>query len=300
MLWLIVAILSYFLFAVVTLIDKYLLVGPLPNPRVYSLYVGVLGIWALALIPFVDFLIPDPGQILLALSSGALFIFAVFWYSRGLRSFEASRIIPAIGGLNPLFIFGLTYFLGKENFGEKEGLAFLLLVAGSVFIVLQREKFVTLKSFQISAISALLFSLSFFFAKIVYSVQPFWSGLIWMRIGSFLAALSFIFSKEVREEIFLKRFTLKKKTAGIFLLGQSLGAGASILQNWAIFLAPMVYLAIINALQGVQYPFLFAFTTLISFKFPWLLKEEISKKVIIQKISAILFIASGIYLLLAK
>lgn len=300
MFWLIVAILSYFLFAVVALIDKYLLVGPFPNPRVYSLYVGVLGIWALALIPFVDFLIPDPGQILLALSSGALFIFAVFWYSRGLRSFEASRIIPAIGGLNPLFIFGLTYFLGKESFSEKEGLAFLLLVAGSVFIVLQREKFVTLKSFQISAISALLFSLSFFFAKIVYSVQPFWSGLIWMRLGGFLATLSFIFSKEVREEIFLKRFTLKKKTAGIFLLGQSIGAGASILQNWAIFLAPMAYLAIINALSGVQYFFLLAIAVLISFKFPRLLKEEISRKVIIQKIFAVLFTTIGLYLLFIK
>lgn len=295
-----VAILAYFLFAVVALIDKYLLDESIPNPKVYSLYVGILGIWALTLIPFVDFLIPDLRQIFLALASGALFIFAVFWYSRGLRSFEASRIIPAIGGLTPLFVFGLTYFLGKENFGEKEGLAFLLLVVGSVFIVFQREKIVTLKSFKISAISAFLFSLSFFFAKIVYSVQPFWSALIWMRLGGFLGALSFIFLKEVREEIFLKRFTFKKKTAGIFLLGQSLGAGASILQNWAIFLAPMIYLAIINALQGVQYFFLFAFATLISFKFPRLLKEEISKGAIAQKIFAILFIGLGLLLLILK
>jgi len=52
--WLTLIILAYFLFAIVALGDKYLLKGP-PNPKIYTFYVGVLGILALFLIPFVGF-----------------------------------------------------------------------------------------------------------------------------------------------------------------------------------------------------------------------------------------------------
>jgi len=300
--WPLVAILSYFFAAVAVLIDKYLLVRPIPSPKVYSFYIGVLGILALILIPFIGFSIPDLGQILLSLASGALFIYSLFWYCSGLRLFEASRIVPAIGGLNPIFIFCLICLFGKEIFGIKEGLAFILLIAGSIFITLQREKFITLKSLQISAIAAFLFSLAFFMAKFVYLVQPFWSGFIWMRIGGFLAGITLFFSKEVKEELFKKRVSFKKKTVGIFLFGQSLGAGSMILQNWAIALVPLSLLAFINALEGTKYVFLLIFTILLSLTQPFLakktgLKEEISKKVILQKILAIFLIGAGLSIL---
>jgi len=213
--------------------------------------------------------------------------------------------VPAIGGLNPIFIFSLTCLFGKEIFDIKEGLAFVLLIAGSIFITLQREKFITLKSLRISAIAALLFSLAFFTAKFVYLVQPFWSGFIWMRIGGFLAGITFFFSKEVKEELFKKRVSFKKKTVGIFLFGQSLGAGSVLCQNWAIALVPLSLLAFINALEGTKYIFLLIFTILLSLTQPFLakktgLKEEISKKVILQKIVAILLIGTGLMFLALK
>jgi len=79
-----------------------------------------------------------------------------------------------------------------------------------------------------------------------------------------------------------------------------MGAGASILQNWAIFLAPLVYVAIINALQGINYAFLLVFIIFLSLKFPQILKEEISKKILLQKIIAILLISAGLFLLTLK
>lgn len=300
MLWIIVAILSYFFSAIVALFDKYLLVAPIPSPKVYSFYVGILGICSLILIPFVNFLIPDSQQILLSLLSGALFIYSLFWYCSGLRLFETSRIVPVIGGLNPIFIFSLTCLFGQEIFDIKEGLAFILLIAGSIFITLQREKFITLKSLQFSAIAALLFSLAFFIAKFIYLVQPFWSGFIWMRIGGFIAAITLFFSKEVKEELFKKRVSFKKRTAGIFILGQFFGAGSMILQNWAIALVPFAFLAFVNVLEGTKYVFLLIFVTLLSLKFPEILKEQISKKILLQKISAILLIGGGLVLLAFK
>ena len=68
-------------------------------------------------------------------------------------------------------------------------------------------------------------------------------------------------------------------------------------QNWAIFLAPLAFLAIINALQGVQYVFLLIFAVLLSLKFPQILKEEISREIIFQKVVAILLIGGGLVIL---
>ncbi len=298
--WLIAAVSTYIILAVVQLVDKYLLVGSIPNPKVYAFYVGTLGILVLVLAPFVGFYFPEISTIILSLLAGAVFIYALFWLYKGLQLFEASRIIPAIGGLVPLFTFGLVYLLsfGKETLTLGGGIAFILLVSGSILIVLRKEKLVNLKSLKISLIAAFLLSLSFVLVKYVYLALPFWTGFLWKSIGGFLMAICFfIFAPEVKKEIFKKRELFPKKTAIIFLVNQAAGGGAAILQNWAIALAPLAYIAFINALQGVQYVFLFIFALLFSFKFPQILKEEVSKEVIFQKIIAILLIGGGLVFL---
>lgn len=300
--WLLITILFYLIFAVVFLVDKYLLAGPIPNSKVYTFYIGTLGILVLILAPFVGFYIPGFFQIILSLLTGALFIYGIFWWNSALRLFEASRVIPAIGGILPIFTFLLIYIFskGKEIFKIWEFLAFILLILGSILITYEKAKKISLKSFKISVIAAFFLSLSFVLAKYVYMAQPFWSGYIWIRIGGFLMAMGFLSAKEVRNELSKVKINFPKKTAAIFLSNQAAGAGANILQNWAIALAPLVGVAIINALQGVQYAFLLMFAVLLSLKFPQILKEEISRKILFQKIIAILLIGGGLIILAIK
>ena len=59
MTWLVAALSTYLILAIVFLVDKYLLTQRIPNPKVYSFYVGGLGVLALVLIPFVDFSVPE-------------------------------------------------------------------------------------------------------------------------------------------------------------------------------------------------------------------------------------------------
>lgn len=298
MIWLIVIVSAYFIFALTTLIDRYLLLGP-PNPKSYSFYVGTLGIFTVLLIPFVGFSVPSLSQLFLALLTGAIYIFALLALFTCLEKYEASRAVPAIGGLLPLFVFGLVYFLpqSKEILTQKELTAFILLILGSVVITFRKSKSITFNSFIFSAITAILFAIAFVLTKFVYLAQPFWSGFIWMRIGGFIVAITFIFTKEVKEETIQKKFTFQKKTGIIFLMNQLMGAGGLILQNWAIALAGIFYLPFINALQGIQYLFLLIFSFLFSSKFPYILKEEISREILFQKIIAILLIGAGLALL---
>ncbi|KKS91431.1 MAG: hypothetical protein UV65_C0006G0012 [Parcubacteria group bacterium GW2011_GWF2_43_11] len=303
MLWLVVITSAYLILAGVFLVNKYLLAGPLSSPKVFAFYVGTLGVLALLIIPFVGFSAPSFFQVFLSLAAGALFVYALFWQYKAIRLFEVSRAIPAIGALIPLFTFGLIYLFsaGKETLTFLEIIAFILLIFGSVLITLKKGKLITLREMQIVAIAAFLFSLSFVFTKYVYLEQSFWPGFVWMRIGGVLVAICFfLFFKEVKAEIFKKQAGFKPKTAIIFLISQAMGAIAFVLQNWAIFLAPLAFLAIINALQGVQYVFLLVFAALFSFKFPELLKEQISREVILQKIVAILLIGGGLLVLTLK
>lgn len=294
MLWLVIVIFAYFLFAIVAVGDRYLLIGA-PNPKIYSFYVGILGGLSLVLIPFVGFFIPAPFEIVFALFAGVIFLFAIFSAFEGLEKFEASRIIPAIGGLVPIFTYIFVYAFsgGKETLGIKGIIALILLLIGSVLITYNPKKKFLSESLKISAITAVFFSLMFVLSKYVYLMLPFWTGFIWMRIGLFLSALCFLFFKDIRRELFSKKKSFNRKTGTIFVLNQAVGASATILQNWAIALAPLAFLSIINALQGVQYLFLFVLT-LILFKS---LKEDISKRTIIQKVFAIIVIILGLVII---
>ncbi len=306
MLWLIAALSAYFILAVVFLVDKYLLAGPIPSPKVYAFYVGILGAFALALIPLVGFSFPGTFQIILSFLAGSFFILGLFWFYKALSLFEPSRVVPAIGGILPMFTFTLVYIFsrGEELPTLANFLSFLLLILGSVLIAYERSKKVTRRSLLISVLAAFFLALCFVLSKYVYLAQPFWSGFIWIRIGGVLAALClFVFLKEVRNEIFArlsfssKNFGGPKKTAGLFLLNQAMGGGANILQNWAIALVPLALVAVINALAGVQYAFLLVLAVLLSVKFPKILNEEISKEIIFQKVIAVLLIGAGLAIL---
>jgi len=292
MLWLLIAILAYFFFAISSLGDRYLLIGP-PNPKIYAFYVGVLSILVLLLIPFVGFSIIS--NYLVALLTGLVFLLAILVLYEGLERFEVSRIIPALGGFLPIFTFLLTYLIiGSQGFfGWPKLISFLLLILGSVLVSLNKSFSFSLKSLLVAAIAAFLLSLYFVLSKIVFSSASFWSSFIWIRIGVFLSALSLLFFKGVRRELFTRKKVFTKKTGIVFLLNQIIGAVAVILQNWAIALASVLYVPFVSALQGVQYIFLFFFT----FLFPKVLKEKTTKGIIIQKILAIILIGLGLGIL---
>lgn len=302
MLWLIVAIISYLIFAIVSLVDKYLLSKAIPEPGVYAFYIGILSLLILFLVPFFGFYTPAPLQIMVSLLSGASFILAVFWFFRGVKNYETSRIVTATGGLVPIFTFFLILVFsgGREVMSFSEIFSFVLLTAGSVLITL--EKKINWQSLKISSIAALFFAASFVLSKYAFLGQPFWNALFWIKIGGGITALFFLFSQKFRERIFKSSHKIEKKTFGVFLAGQSAGASANLLQNWAVALVPLSYVAIINALQGVQYVFLLVIASIISILFPvWSknrgLKEKISIKIILQKTAAIALIIIGLIIL---
>ena len=176
-------------------------------------------------------------------------------------------------------------------------LAFIILLAGSSIISFEKNIKISGDYLRIILFSAFMFSLDYIFSKMVFLNQPFWQGLIWMRIFSFILVLSFLFRAGFRKEIFKKQNLLNKKTGIIFFGGQASGGAANVLQSFSIFLAPMVFLPVINSLRGIQYIFIFFMTLFLSFFYPKILKEKISTSLIIKKIISIILIVLGLAVL---
>lgn len=317
MLWLFFSIIAYFLLAVVTVIDEILLTGRVIKPKVYAFYIALLGLAGLILIPF-GFKIPSPMEIGLSLLSGFLWIFAILSLYEGLRLYEVSIIVPAVGAILPILTLGLTYLFSWQaqetmaSLNYPKLISFIFLILGSVFlswqkdISLEKKKAAFKKVFSIAIVTAFLFALSFTTAKFVYLGQSFVSGFVWMRMGGFLAAILLVFSKDVQKEFWNRKkraqgepkpLFQKPKIAVLFIFNQLLGGGAVVLQNLAIFLAPLSFLAFINALEGIKYVFILVLTIIFSLRFPQILFEKISRQVLGQKFFAVVLIITGLIIL---
>jgi len=298
--WLTLAILSYLSSAAIALLDKYLLRDFVSNAKVYAFYVGLLWSTAVLLIPFVGLYYPGFWPLVLSLSAGGVFILGLYWLYRSLSLFEASRVVPVIGSLSPLFASLLIYLIsfGREVLTSRWLIAFIFLILGSFLISLERKKLINFPSLKLSIAAAFFLSISFVLTKYAYLEQSFWNAFIWRGLGGVLmAGCFFLIFPEIRKDIRQKQESRPKKMIGLFVANQTVGVVGAILQNLAIFLAPLSLVSVVSALVGVQYAFLFIFSAFLSWRFPQILKEEFSRGVVLQKIIAILLLAVGLAIL---
>jgi len=296
--WLITALFSYFLLGIVQVVDKYLLKNRIPHPKLYVFYIGILGMVGFLFAPFGFLKKPDLVVFWVAFFAGVFHILGLFWFYKGVKMFDVSIQAPVVGGLVALFTFGLSAFFKKtQPLGFFEIVSFFLLLIGSFLITFKRKRSFSFESLKFASFSALFLAMFFVLMKILYLKHPFFSSILWSRIGAFGASVGFLVFKEVRRDILGGFKITKEKTWTILLPNQIVSALALILQNFAIKLAPFSYLGIVQALSGVQYVFLFLATLFLSFKFPQILKEEVSKKIIFQKVVSIILISIGIFFL---
>jgi hypothetical protein len=297
--WLFFTILAYFLLAIISLSDRYFLVGLIPNPKVYTFNIGILGLLVGFLIIPLGLHIPEINIILLGLGAGLVRIIAVFFLNKGIFQSEASRVVPAVGGLLPIFSFliFLIFFPKTEILNLSQIIAFLLLLIGSVLISFEifQKKFFKIKNLTYPIIAALLFALTFFLIKTLFLKTEFFNGLFLMLLGGGLGVLSFLFFPQVRKDIFSQK--ISKKISILFPLAETIGGLGVLSQYYAVFLVRPGQVPLINALEGTRYIFLLLFIYFISRWRPSLLKEKMKGKILFQKIFATLLIIVGLAIL---
>lgn len=320
--WLFITISAYFINAGVYVADKFLLSKKIHSSIAYAFYVGVWSVFNIGLLLFWPWL-PNLRELILDLLAGLLFLVTlVFWY-KALHQSEASRVVPIVGALVPIFSFILSFVFLGEALSQQQLIAFIVLICGGALISIKRTKVYSYQRvitrfreiigdimgdlparFQptgrliVNSVAAAVFFAAYYvLMKYVYLHQPFIGSFIWSRLGSFVGVLLMLFVPGWRYLIFKQQQGMKTpKNILFFLVVRLLAAAAFIMINWAISLGNV---AIVNALQGVQYLFLFVIILLISNKFPKMLNEQLGGGVLLQKVIGTLMVCLGLYLFIS-
>ncbi len=296
--WFLFALASYTIFASITITDKYLLSRSIPDARVYAFYTGILGVFAFVLAPF-GFEIPSVKIMGLGILAGALLITTMFLFFSALAKGEALRVLVAWGGLVPIFTLSFVFLTTREFPSSAALFAFFLLLLGSVIIMFEgvQAVFRNWKTFSLVLLSSFLFGLYYTVVKFLFAEEPFINAFLWIKVGGVVWSLLFLFSPRVRCILFEHKRTLPQKAGSIFLIKNGAGGIAALLQHLAISTARFGEVAIINALQGVQFALVFLAVLFLAKRFPEIVKEKVDREVMIVKMTGTGLVIAGVALL---
>jgi len=282
MMWLFIASLAQIILGTSAVFDKFLLKRKFFDPLVYTFWLGILGIFALLILPFGP--IPPINIIIIAFIAGALFVLAMLFLFYALDYSKASTTLPAIGGFSPIFTLIIGYFLLNSLLGLGDWIGFFFLILGGFVLFLVEKKELKFLSVIFIIASSLLFGFSNVLSKIVFQAQPFIFGFAWIKIGGAIFVLLLLLNKSFRQRIFSSSRQTKNKNGFLYFSNRVYAGLGSILVSFAVSLA---HPALVDATQSFKY--------VVVFVCAWIaLKETFKGKVLAGKIIATILIILGI------
>lgn len=289
------AIAGYTLLAIVSILDKSILEKSVKKPSVYTFYSTIFFFLIFLALPFCTSI--TISGFWYALVSGLAFGFAMWAMFIALEYGEASHVTPLVGAVVAL----ATYFFSASVLGEtlgmsiKIGLGFLVL--SSVLLAIERDKNHTRfhKGFAWAFLAGILFALSHVFAKVVYGVLPFFTGLVWTKGMVGFVALFALFVPGVLRAVSNKgKDKVKEGGAKIVIWDKILGIIAVVLIQYAISIGSVT---VVNGLAGIQYALMFIFIYFLTKFRPRVFSEKFTKREMIIETTAILFMIIGLLFL---
>jgi len=292
--YILIAIIAYFLIAIASIGDKFLVTKKVANPVAYTFYVGILGIFALVFAPF-GFWLSSLNAVLLSLASGAIFLASLFFLFTALFKEEASRVVAVFGGCSAIFVLTINAIMFNEILKSAHLFAVILLIIGGILILYKKKNnFHDAKNVIPVILAALLSAISIVMVKRIYLVEPFFNAYVWTRIGFFFTAITLLLRKKNRQIIFETVRSAGKSSWTWVISNKALAGAGSFLINVAVAKGSE---SIVFAMQGIQYVFIFIFAVILSIKLPSILHEELNRSELWHKILAILLIGGGLIML---
>lgn len=305
MVWISIAIISYFLVALEIILDKFLLTSKrVSHPAIYAFYSGVLSLAALFIFFPFGFHSVNAVKMWPYLLGGVIFTYGILNLFFALNKSEASKVTPVVGAVIPIVTYILSLFFLEERLARLQLLGIIVLIAGGLLISfdlplnINKKKFFA--GFFHAILAGMLLAVAFTTFKRFFEHDNFMNVFIWTRLGLFAGAATLLFFPPWRRAIWGSLLKFKKpkgentKTGFLFVVNKSLGGTGSILTNYAISLGSVT---IVNALVSTEYIFVFLLGLFFSLWLPKIFQEKSDFWDIAQKIGAIVIISIGIVLI---
>lgn len=299
--WFIFSTLGYFLVALQTILDKFLLTSrKVSHPAIYTFYSGLLSLTSLVLFPW-GFHSVDFSRVILSLIAGIIFGYGVLALFFAIQKHAASRVIPVTGAVIPVVTYFLSIFLLEEKLDIISAMGVIILIFGGLLIAYEfrseKGRKAIFGGFSMSVLSGFLLAVTYTIFKRLYSGDNFINVFIWTRLGFVAGAGSLLIISSWRKAILNSLLNIGRikgehvKSSSLFVLAKVLGGVGSILVQYAMALGSIT---VVNAMIALEYIFIFIIG--ISLSQLGVFQEEKDWRVIFQKILAMAVIAGGVYL----
>ncbi len=290
--WVLFSTLAALIWAVVNIVEKYILTKWVKEPIVPVIILGTVGLLTSFLIYlFHGFAKLSFFNIGLSFIAGIFYILAIAFYFKAVKIEEISRVVPLFY-LTPLFILVFAWIFLEEIFTPIKYLGIFLLVAGAIFI--SSRNFIKLsfgKAFWFMVFASLILSLNAVITKYLLNFADFWTIFSYTRIGAALGLIPVFFTFPGIISALRK---YRKKVIGTMFLNESLNTGSVLLITIATAVGPVT---LVNALSSIQLLFVLLFSVILSIFYPEILKEEVRKLTILLKLLAIILMIAGAILI---
>ncbi|MBI4992818.1 MAG: DMT family transporter [Candidatus Magasanikbacteria bacterium] len=305
--WFFIAILGYFLLAIVFILDKLIVQKSVSKPVVYTFYSTIIMFGALIAWPFIGFDLLAGMDWLWAIVSGVAFGFALWTFYISVHHGEVTHIGPFNGAMVTIFLYVLGWqFLGEKLSGLQIGGIVILIFAS---LLLSFEKSRKHSGFHVgflwAIVSGLLFAISHVSAKYLYGIYPFWTALIWTRATTGFVGLLILLSPTVRAALArrsphradgggakTKPKTYARRHAGWIIAADKV---FSVLSNVLIQYAMAIgIVTLVGAISGLQFVLMFVMVLLLTKLLPRVFKEYFTKKELVVELIALVLVVIGL------
>lgn len=296
--WFFLSLVATFLWALVNLVDKYLVVNYSGKERssgslvLFSSLVGVAACFFIGIFTHGIFAISLLDKALL-ISIGA---FSICWIILYLFTLEIEDVSAAVPWMLTIPVFGyiLSYFFLGETLMRMQLLGAGVIFFGAIILSVDFSKIHILFKKRVALymlLACLIYAINGVIFKFIASADSFWIASFWEYLGLGLGGIFiFLFIGNYRQD-----FISNIRTSGKFIFSVNIGSEittiiGNLLTNYALLLAPVALVYMIGSFQPVMVLLLTFFST----KFwPKIIRENFSHKIIIPKIIAITFMLVG-------
>lgn len=299
--WFLIALSAPALWAASNHIDKYLLEKYFKNKGVGAqiIFSGLIYLFILPVIFLFSrgiLAVPLP-YILLLIASGITEVFGFLVYLYAMEKDEASVVSP-LYQMMPVLSFLVGYFWLGETLTRSQTWGSLLVIIGAIIISLDltsvKTKFKAAVFFLIF-LSSLIFVMDTAIFKVVALEENYWATVFWSSTGDSIMGLFFLLFIGNYRKQFLHLFkTNATALIGINVFNEVITLVGQLLFRYAILLAP---LALVQTVNGFQPFFVFIIGAALTLFFPKIAQENLSKKIMIQKLIAIAAMLVGTYII---
>ncbi len=296
MTWILLALLAPLLWAGSNIFDKYALEKQ-SRGNYDFLFFSSIGAFFVTILAFWAFRLDHIGWIaLLPIFAGFLIQYSYLFYSFALNREDASYIVP-------LYItYSVVVLILSPLFGETvtklQLVAFAIVFLGAVVLSMERlslEIFKYRKGALIMIPAIVLLSFYTLFVNHSLKMMSFSDVFIYDMFGFSLAAFSLMIVPKWRREIVsgIKKATMRKFS--LFLFNDTLDMTGHLVFKFALLVAPSA--SLVAVLGGVQPFYVLVLGLLFTIFLPKIVKENITRDEVIQKVVGATIIVVGITVL---